>query len=58
MIWSCSIHRCKYFLPPEALEDFNDFPSSPSSNAVVLGLSPDQFHYTELNEAFKILMQV
>jgi hypothetical protein len=40
------------------MEDFSMQPSSLPFNAVVLGLSPDQFHYSELNQAFLILMQV
>ncbi|CEQ39466.1 SPOSA6832_01000, partial [Sporobolomyces salmonicolor] len=42
-----------YLLTPSAL---SDFPApSPPYNSVVVGLSPDSFAYSKLNEAFRLL---
>ncbi|GAA5921660.1 hypothetical protein JCM1841_000899 [Sporobolomyces salmonicolor] len=45
--------RPLYLLTPSAL---SDFPApSPPYNSVVVGLSPDSFAYSKLNEAFRLL---
>jgi len=47
--------RPMYFLEPGALEDFQDIPTA-EPNAVVVGLAPSGFHFSRLNEAFKLLL--
>jgi len=42
-------------LSEDSLADFADLPTD-NPNAVVLGLAPDQFHYSRLNEAFRLLV--
>ncbi|XP_043272966.1 haloacid dehalogenase-like hydrolase domain-containing protein 2 [Venturia canescens] len=40
-----------------AMEDFEDLKKSDSDlNAVVVGLAPEKFHYEELNQAFRLLI--
>ncbi|BGP16556.1 hypothetical protein JCM10213v2_004558 [Rhodosporidiobolus nylandii] len=45
--------RPLYLLTPSALSDFP--PSSPPYDSVVVGLAPDAFEYSKLNEAFRLL---
>ncbi|CAG9855809.1 unnamed protein product [Phyllotreta striolata] len=48
--------RPMLMLAPEALEDFQEFPTQPENpNAVVIGLAPSEFHYERLNDAFRHL---
>lgn len=42
-----------YLLSPSAVEDFP--PPSPPFDSVVVGLAPQAFEYTKLNEAFRLL---
>jgi len=63
--------RPMLFLEPEAMEDFQGFKNTISQayceyassdvcttepNAVVIGLAPSGFHFSRLNEAFKLLL--
>ncbi|BGP55590.1 hypothetical protein JCM8202v2_003195 [Rhodotorula sphaerocarpa] len=45
--------RPLYLLSPSAVEDFP--PPSPPFDSVVVGLAPQSFEYTKLNEAFRLL---
>ncbi|XP_011308125.1 haloacid dehalogenase-like hydrolase domain-containing protein 2 isoform X2 [Fopius arisanus] len=41
-----------------AMEDFQDLQNpDEEATAVVVGLAPDKFHYEELNQAFRLLLQ-
>ncbi|KAJ3317440.1 hypothetical protein HDV06_001555 [Boothiomyces sp. JEL0866] len=42
------------FLEPDALDEFSDLDCS-NPNAVVIGLSPSNFNYDKLNEAYSII---
>ncbi|KOC60926.1 Haloacid dehalogenase-like hydrolase domain-containing protein 2 [Habropoda laboriosa] len=44
-------------IDPAANEDFEDLiKSNEKTNAVVVGLAPDKFHYEELTKAFRLLL--
>ncbi|XP_076687130.1 haloacid dehalogenase-like hydrolase domain-containing protein 2 isoform X2 [Andrena cerasifolii] len=45
-------------IDPAAYEDFEDLvKEEEKTNAVVVGLAPDKFHYDELNKAFRLLLE-
>lgn len=44
-------------IDPAANEDFEDLiKNNEETNAVVIGLAPDKFHYEELTKAFRCIL--